>query len=104
MVLGKLLIIICSTSALAADINNPRFFEYNGSNFTNRLAEISFGWFRTLDDDQMEQYQQSLVHAVMVADNGKSVSWYKRDASGTATPVVTCHMVMDIVDAYTFLS
>ncbi len=88
MVLGKLLILTCSTPAFA-DINNPRFFEYNGSGFTNRLAEISFGWFRTLDDDQMEQYQQSLIHAVMVADNGKSVSWYKRDASGTATPVIT---------------
>ena len=89
MVLGKLLILICSTPVLADSINNPRFFEYNGSNFTNRLAEVTFGWFRTLDDDQMEQYQQSLVHAVLVADNGKAVSWYKRDASGTATPVMT---------------
>ncbi len=89
MVLGKLLILICSAPALAQDINNPRFFEYNGSNFTNRLAEISFGWFKTLDDDQKEQYEQSLIHAVLVADNGKSVSWYKKDASGTATPVVT---------------
>lgn len=89
MVLGKLLILICSSPVMANDINNPRFFDYNGSNFTNQLAELSFGWFRTLDDDQMEQYQQSLIHAVMVAENGKSVSWYKRDASGTATPVVT---------------
>lgn len=89
MVLGKLLILICSTPALADNINNPRFFDYNGTTFANRLADVTFGWFRTLDDDQMEQYQQSLIHAVMVADNGKSVSWYKRDASGTATPVVT---------------
>lgn len=89
MVLGKLLILTCSAPALADNINNPRFFEYNGGNFSNRLAEVTFGWFRTLDDDQMEQYQQSLIHAVLVADNGKSVSWYKRDASGTATPVIT---------------
>lgn len=89
MVLGKLSILICSTPVLADNINNPRFFDYNGSNFTNRLAAMSFGWFRTLDDDQMEQYQQALVHAVLVADNGKSVSWYKRDASGSVTPVMT---------------
>ena len=88
MVLGKLLILTCSP-ALADNINNPRFFDYNGTTFANRLSDITFGWFKTLDDDQMEQYQQSLIHAVMVADNGKSVSWYKRDASGTATPVVT---------------
>lgn len=89
MVLGKLLILICSTPALADNINNPRFFEYNGTTFANRLADVTFGWFRTLDDDQMEQYQQSLIHALLVADNGKSVSWYKRDASGVATPVLT---------------
>lgn len=89
MVLGKLSILLCSTPVFGDNVNNPRFFDYNGSAFTNRLASITFGWFKTLDDDQMEQYQQSLVHAVLVADNGKSVSWYKRDASGTATPVMT---------------
>ncbi len=89
MVVGKLSVLLATNTALANDLNEPRFFEYRAGGFTNRLGDLSFGWFKTLDDDQKESYQQSLSHAVMMAENGQKVSWYKRDASGYAVPVMT---------------
>ena len=89
MVVGKLSVLLATNAALANDINEPRFFEYRAGGFINRLGDLSFGWFKTLDDDQKESYQQSLSHAVMMAENGQKVSWYKRNASGYAVPVMT---------------
>ena len=89
MVVGKLSVLLATNASLANDINEPRFFEYRAGGFTNRLGDLSFGWFKTLDDDQKESYQQSLSHAVMMAENGQKVSWYKRNASGYAVPVMT---------------
>lgn len=89
MVVGKLLILTISTSALANDIHNPRFFEYSGGNFTNRLVDLSFGWFKTLDNEQKLSYNKALTQAVMYADNGQAVRWYKNDASGLVVPAVT---------------
>lgn len=89
MVVGKLSVLLATSTALANDINEPRFFEYRAGGFINRLSDLSFGWFKTLDDDQKESYQQSLSHAVMMAENGQKVSWYKRNASGYAVPVMT---------------
>ena len=88
MVVGKLLILTTSP-ALANEHENPRFFDYRGGTFINRLADFSFGWFKTLDDEQKLAYNQSLTHAVLYADNGEAVRWYKKDASGYAVPAVT---------------
>ena len=65
MVVGKLLILVAISPAMANDITNPRFFEYRTGTFLNELAQISFGWFKKLDDDQRDSYTQSLQHAVM---------------------------------------
>lgn len=89
MVVGKLLTLVATSSVYANDVSDPRFFEYRSGNFTNRLIEVSFGWFKTLDREQKESYQQSLHHAVMMAENGQKVTWYKNDASGFAVPVMT---------------
>ena len=89
MVAGKLSILLAISPALSADISDPRFFEYRSGNFSNNLIELTFGWIRTLDDDQKEHYYRSLMHAVMAAENGEKVSWYKRNASGYAIPVHT---------------
>ena len=89
MVLGKLLMLLAISPVLANDINNPKFFEYRSSGFINRLAELSFGWFKTLTDEQKQAYDHALTHAIMTAENGQKVSWYKNDASGYAVPVVT---------------
>lgn len=86
---GKLLILLAASPAFAAEVDNPKFFEYRSGGFMNRLTDISFGWFKTLDDDQKEAYSQSITHAVMFAENGQGVSWYKRNASGVAVPVMT---------------
>ena len=82
MVAGKLLILTASNLAYADNIENPQFFNYRAGGFTNRLADISFGWFKTLDDEQKLAYNQSITQALMYADNGQVVRWYKNDASG----------------------
>jgi len=89
MVVGKLSILLVTSPVSASDIHNPRFFEFSSGPFVNRLATLTFGWFKTLDDDQMEAYQQSLIHAAMISENGQTVTWYRRDASGSAVPVYT---------------
>lgn len=89
MVVGKLLILTASNTALANEIEEPRFFNYRGGNFTNRLADLSFGWFKTLDNEQKTAYNQSITHALMYADNGQVVRWYKNDASGMSVVSAT---------------
>lgn len=73
----------------ANDISNPRFFEYRSGGFSNRLMDLTFGWFKTLSDSQQEAYQQSLLIAVETAENGQRVKWYRDNASGSSTPVST---------------
>ena len=90
MVLGKLLILLTSTPVLAADISNPKFFDYrNGPTVVTDLLNIAFGWFKTLDDDQKSAYYQSITHAVMYAENGDKVEWFQGNASGYSVPVTT---------------
>jgi surface antigen len=89
MVVGKLSILTVSNTALANDLDNPRFFNYTSSAWSNRLVELSFGWFKTLDHEQKIAYDQAIAHAVMYADNGEVVRWYKKDASGMAMSSAT---------------
>jgi surface antigen len=89
MVVGKLLILSVSSTALANDIEEPRFFEYRSGAWTNRLVDVTFGWFKTLDSEQKLAYNQAITHAVLYADNGQPVRWYKNDASGFAVPSAT---------------
>jgi surface antigen len=89
-VVGKSLIpLIISVNVFAQEAAEPKFFEYRSNSFINRLVEFSFGWFKTLDDEQNEAYHSSIDHAVMFAENGQRVSWYKNNASGYAVPVLT---------------
>lgn len=89
MVVGKLLTLLAISPAHAADVSEPRFFEYRSGGFTNRLVDMTFGWFKTLDREQKESYHSTIHHAVMMAENGQRVTWYKNDASGYAVPVMT---------------
>jgi surface antigen len=89
MVLGKLLILAATSNAVAGDLNNPRFFDYRGGPLIDNAIVFSFGWFRTLSDAQKDSYSQSISHAVMFAENGQAVEWYKDDASGVTVPVMT---------------
>lgn len=89
MVVGKLLILVSVGNVNANEVTEPKFFEYRSGDFTNRLVTMTFGWFKTLDRDQNDAYQQSLTHAVMYAETGESVRWYMNNAGGVATPVMT---------------
>jgi hypothetical protein len=89
-VVGKSLILLAvSLGAGAVEADNPRFFEYRSGGFTNRLVDFTFGWFKTLNDEQKEVYHSSVNHAVMYSDNGQKVTWYQNNASGYAMPVMT---------------
>ncbi len=89
MVVGKLLILANINLASANGINDPRFFEYRSGDLSSRLLDLSFGWFKTLDDRQRTAYYSSINHAVMFAENGQTVTWYENNASGRSTPVMT---------------
>jgi surface antigen len=89
MVVGKLSILLAANVAHSNELSNPKFFEYRSGSFVNQLANVSFGWFKSLSRPQLEEYHQSLTHAVMFAENGQSVRWYRDDASGYAIPVMT---------------
>lgn len=88
MVLGKLLILL-SSPAYAENVINPKFIQQGSGNFVNTLVDLSFGWFRTLKGEQKDAYDQSIVQALEMAENGQKVSWYVNDASGYAMPVIT---------------
>ncbi len=91
MVVGKLLIplVILCNNANANDIDNPKFFNYQGGNFVNHMIDFSFGWFKTLDAQEKAAHNQAVTHAVMFAENGQTVKWYQNKASGLAVPVMT---------------
>lgn len=57
--------------------------------YADQMRTLTFGFWRTLDDDQLKAYYATLRMAVLEADNGQPVRWYINDASGTATPVYT---------------
>jgi surface antigen len=89
MVVGKLLMLVAISPAQANTVSDPKFFEYRSGSFNNRLVDLTFGWFKTLDSEQKEAYHSTIHHAVMMAENGQRVTWYKNDASGMAVPVMT---------------
>jgi hypothetical protein len=83
MVLGKLLIL------LNGNIAHAETFSYESHEFANHLKAPTFGFFNSLNVDQLLSYDQAVFHAVQYAENGQAVSWYKQDASGKAIPVHT---------------
>ena len=89
MVVGKLLILVASTSVVAGELDNPSFVDYRSGRFGNRLVDMTFSWFRTLNDVQKEAYDTAINQAVMSAENGQTVRWYESEASGEVTPVMT---------------
>jgi surface antigen len=89
MVIGKLLTLLSISNVYASDIRNPQFFEYHSNAFTNRLIDVTFGWRKTLSQEDILQYHQSINHAISMAENGQEVKWYGNNSSGYAVPVVT---------------
>lgn len=83
MVVGKLLILLSGSVAYAET------FTYSAGKFTNYLSPPSYGIFKQLNVDQRLAYNQAVLHAVHSAENGQTVTWYRQNASGRATPVHT---------------
>jgi len=90
-VLGKSLILLLtiSTVSYADSVWNPKFFEYNSNGLANKIIDFSFGWNKKLNEEQKLAYYQSVIHALEYAENGEKVKWYKNNASGYSTPVMT---------------
>jgi surface antigen len=81
--------LLVSGNVLANDIYNPKFFNYQGGTFVNHLMDVSFGWFKKLDDEEKAAHNQAITHALMYSENGQSVTWYQNKASGYSVPVMT---------------
>jgi len=78
-----LLVMSTSINAQTINISNPRFVnEVNGS-YLKQVLNISFGWFKTLDNEQKEAYYSSMIVALEEAQPGQSARWYRNNASGT---------------------
>lgn len=81
--MAALLVMNTSTNAQTINIENPRFYQdVSGSNL-RQILNISFGWFKTLDNDQKEAYYSSMILALEEAQPGQSARWYRNNASGT---------------------
>ena len=88
MVVGKSLILL-SGSVWADETVDPKFFEYKTSNVVGRATELSFGWFKTLNEFEKDAYEQSIAHALLYTENGQKVRWVEGRASGQTTAVMT---------------
>lgn len=89
MAVGKLLILLATNPAHATGVDDPRFYQYRGGDFTNRLGNVVFGFFKRLDDEELSAYHSSVMHALMAAENGEPVVWYRGRANGVAVPAIT---------------
>ena len=88
MVVGKsLTLVILLTSIARADVFNPRFDTYTSGSAVGDFLNITFGWFKKLDDEQLDRYHSSIIHALEYAELEQRVTWYSKDASGFAVPV-----------------
>jgi hypothetical protein len=50
---------------------------------------ISFGWFKTLDDNEMSLYAMAMINAILSADNGDKVEWHSNRAMGYSMVLYT---------------
>ena len=78
-----LLVMNTSINAQTINIDNPRFYSDVNGTFLRQILNVSFGWFKTLDDSQKEAYYGSIIMALEDAQPGQFARWYKNNASGT---------------------
>jgi uncharacterized protein YfaT (DUF1175 family) len=78
-----LLVMSTSINAQIINIDNPRFYNEVNGPFLKQVLNVSFGWFKTLDNEQKEAYYSSMIVALEEAQPGQSARWYRNNASGT---------------------
>ncbi len=72
-----------NVNAQSINIENPRFFELVNGSLDQKLLNLSFGWFKTLDSEQKKAYLGSIAIALEEANPGQFVKWYENNASGS---------------------
>lgn len=70
-------------NAQTINIENPRFGDDNSRSTLGQIINVSFGWFKTLDESQKEAYYSSMILALEESQPGQFARWYRNDASGT---------------------
>lgn len=78
-----LLVSSMSINAQVIDIENPKFYDSIDGSVFERIINVSFGWFKGLDDEQKAAYYSSLILALEEAQPGQFTRWYKNNASGS---------------------
>lgn len=73
---------ISTTNAQVINIDNPRFYNDVNGPAARQIFNVSFGWFKTLDDEQKSAYYSTIAIALDEVQPGQFVRWYKNDASG----------------------
>jgi len=81
MAVGKSCILVLVTTSIA------RADTYSSPSPVSELLTPSFGWFKKLDDQQLDSYNSSIIHALEFAELGHRVKWYSNNASGFAESV-----------------
>lgn len=78
-----LLVMSTSINAQTINIENPRFYSDVNGSYLTKILNLSFGWFKTLDDEQKEAYYSSMILALEEAQPGQFARWYRKEASGS---------------------
>lgn len=81
--MAALLVTSTSINANTVNIENPRFYNDNSRFGIAQILNVSFGWFKTLDNDQKEAYYSAMILALEESQPGQFARWYRNDASGT---------------------
>lgn len=64
------------TTSVTADVNM-------------KTEALEFGWFKTLDEVEMNSYTSSIGQALLNADNGEAVHWNRSRAWGLSRVLYT---------------
>ena len=72
-----------SINAQTVNISNPKFYNDVNGAYLQQILNTSFGWFKSLDNEQKEAYYSSMIVALEEAQPGQSARWYRNNASGT---------------------
>ncbi len=70
------------TNASTVTIEDPKFYSEVNGRFLKQILNVSFGWFKGLDNEQKEAYYSSIILALEEAQPGQFARWYKNNASG----------------------
>lgn len=83
--MAALLVTSTSINANPINIENPRFYSDTNGSTLGQIINVSFGWFKTLDNSQKEAYYSSMILALEESQPGQFARWYRNNASGSVS-------------------